>query len=351
MAANEYFEAFKSRVEALGGTVPPDAVYVNVHTPVHVFCAKDHDCWPPPASLQQGRGLCKICGGSNTPDSAWANFKAGVEKQGGTVLETKWLGSGKVHHVLCPAGHDCYIRPNQTQRGDRICGTCAGVVSPAEAEANFRAALAAANVTLLEPFWLGGKTPHRIRCAAGHETQIQPESVQRGNNVCENCHHGSSVFAWEAFKATVEFQSGKVLEPKWLGSNTPHLVVCSKGHESRITPGNTSRGRGICHVCAGKVWDALYVVTGLPGVKFGITSGDPRTRLKNHWRDGYTRVERLFTTLPDGVARALENKIALALKDNGFKPVLRREYFAIEALPLVLRIVDEALGPYEELAA
>jgi hypothetical protein len=85
-------------------------------------------------------------------------------------------------------------------------------------------------------------------------------------------------------------------------------------------------------------------VTGQCSFKFGITSGDARPRLRSHHRDGYVTVERLFTELPDGVARTLETTLIKNLAANGHKPVLRREYFPAEALDLVLSIVDEALG-------
>jgi hypothetical protein len=88
-------------------------------------------------------------------------------------------------------------------------------------------------------------------------------------------------------------------------------------------------------------------VTGTYSFKLGITSGDPRPRLHKHQLDGYSAVPRLFTGLPDGVAKAIEDRLLKDLPVNGFEPVLRNEYFAIEALPLVLRIVDETLGAQE----
>jgi hypothetical protein len=88
----------------------------------------------------------------------------------------------------------------------------------------------------------------------------------------------------------------------------------------------------------------FYVVTGTYSFKLGITSGDPRPRLCKHQLNGYTAVARLFTGLPDGAAKEMEDRLLKDLPTNGFEPVLRKEYFAIEALPLVLRIVDETLG-------
>jgi hypothetical protein len=100
-------------------------------------------------------------------------------------------------------------------------------------------------------------------------------------------------------------------------------------------------GSGVCATCAGKEWDTFYVVADdLDMVKFGITNGDPRRRLRVHQRDGLDQVVRLFSGLPDGVARALENNIRAALRDAREEPVRGREYFSSRALPLILDLVD-----------
>jgi hypothetical protein len=110
-------------------------------------------------------------------------------------------------------------------------------------------------------------------------------------------------------------------------------------------------GGGICAACAGREWDVLYVVTDDLGVvKFGITSGDARPRLRVHKRDGLDQIVRLFTGLPDGIARPLEDNIKAALRDAGEEPVRGREYFPARALPLILDLIDHhpaicAIGP------
>jgi len=87
------------------------------------------------------------------------------------------------------------------------------------------------------------------------------------------------------------------------------------------------------------VWDHFYVVTNQDTaiVKPGITSGDPRPRLKDHYADGYTTVER-SVSVPD--ARALELAVLGALRDAGEISVRGVEYFDIGALPTILDIVD-----------
>ena len=83
------------------------------------------------------------------------------------------------------------------------------------------------------------------------------------------------------------------------------------------------------------------------GLKFGITSGNPKPRLATHRRDGYRTAVRLFTKLPPMKAAELEQRLKLMdLPAAGFSPVRGREYFGIDALPVVLGIVDRELALY-----
>jgi hypothetical protein len=97
----------------------------------------------------------------------------------------------------------------------------------------------------------------------------------------------------------------------------------------------------VCSTCAGREWDTLYVVADdLDMVKFGITNGDPRPRLRAHRRDGLDQIVRLFTGLPDGVALEIENNLKAALRDAREEPIRGREYFPARVLPLILDLID-----------
>lgn len=92
----------------------------------------------------------------------------------------------------------------------------------------------------------------------------------------------------------------------------------------------------------GRLWDAFYVLLNEEDqtVKFGITSGDPRPRIKVHARDGYSTAVRLMKDLPAGVARELEKTMIATLKLAGVEPVRGFEYFHASALPVIVDIVD-----------
>ena len=108
----------------------------------------------------------------------------------------------------------------------------------------------------------------------------------------------------------------------------------------------------MCCTCAGSLWDVFYVTVNpaLGRMKFGITSGDPRGRLGNHRRAGYSEVVRVLPDLPD--ARRLEQHVRAALREAGVVAVQGWEYFDRSALALVLDIVDgwAAAHEYGEVA-
>lgn len=131
--------------------------------------------------------------------------------------------------------------------------------------------------------------------------------VRRGQGICNTCAGHDSAAAEAAFCAILAERAAELLE-SYVNSKTAVLVRCAAGHVTRPWPGYVLAGGGVCHVCAGKEWDAFYVVTSEAGVKFGITSGDARMRLAQHRTAGYRTVIRLLNGLPEGVAPQMEDR-------------------------------------------
>lgn len=331
---------FRARVEALGGCVL-ETEWLGMLNPHRIRCAQGHESAPRPKHvIYSGGGICRVCAGRD-PRAAEAAFRARIVELGGTVLEPQWLGTDRPHRVLCAAGHPSAPRPSDVKQGDGICKTCAGT-DPRAAEAAFRARVQELGGTVLEPAWLGSIKPHRIRCAAGHEVRRPPNSIQQGQGLCRACAGNDPKVAEQEFRARVQALGGEVLEPAWLGTLKPHRVRCSAGHESSPRPTALQQGIGLCRLCAGKVWDAFYVVLNEDDqiVKFGITSGDPRPRISAHARHGYCTTVRLMANLPLDVARPLERSVISALALAKIKPIRGREYFPASALPVILDIAD-----------
>ena len=173
-------------------------------------------------------------------------------------------------------------------------------------------------------------------------TAIRCRAVDQGFGFCVTCAGQDTDVAEAAFRKRVNDLGGTVLGRVRQRQTLVH-VRCPAGHDCYPRPSHIQQGIGICSEMRGRIYDVFYVVTGTYSFKLGITSGDPRPRLYKHRLDGYTAVARLFTGLPGSAAKGMEDRLLKDLPANGFEPVLGKEYFAIEALPLVLRIVDETL--------
>lgn len=331
--------AFRARVEELGGVVL-ETEWLGVSNRHRIRCAQGHEYAPRPRYVLAGGGICRTCSGLD-PHVAEAAFRARMEELGATILEPKWLGTDRPHRALCAAGHETAPRPSGLKQGEGICKTCAGTDSRV-AEAAFRSRVEELGGVVLEPVWLGSLKPHRIRCSGGHEVRRPPNSIRQGGGLCRTCAGNDPKVAEAAFRAQVEQRGGVVLEPVWLGVKTPHRVRCSAGHETTPRPSSIQQGGGICRACSGKVWDAFYVLLDEDGqtVKFGITSGDPRPRIACHARDGYGTEVRLMTDLPLGVAQGLETSTLATLKLAGLESIRGREYFHASALPIILDVAD-----------
>lgn len=341
--------AFRMRLIELYATLL-EPKYLGVKEPHHVRCAEGHDCYPSPASVRLGNGICRTCAG-NDPVVAEANFKARLIELGATQLEP-YRGALVPCHIRCAEGHDGYPTPASVGQGRGICATCAGR-DPAAAEANFMARLVELGATLVGPY-VNTQIPVHVRCAEGHDCYPRPnDTANRRQGICNTCVGQDPAVAESNFRRRLADLGATLVEPNYLGANTPHHVICPKGHDCYPRPSHVQQGRGICAACAGNVWDVFYVVTGPLGLKLGITLGDPKRRLGDHRRYGYTNLVRLWVGLPTTprmVAADLEYRLKFAdLPAAGFGPTQGTEHFDIEVLPVVLGIVDRELAWYPPL--
>ena len=325
---------FRARVAELGGEVI--GVYVRTKLRVTVRCPEGHvnDIWP--SAVLRGSGICLPCTYAAWKVGPAAEFRARVEKLGGTVLG-EYVNSNTPVLVRCKAGHERPAKPGQLTAGNGFCATCTGQDS-AVAAAAFLARMAAMGATVLGEY-VNAHTPVPARCAAGHPCEARPHDVRKGFGICRVCANQDPATAAAAFRAHLEKLGAVLLEPEWLGSMEPHRVRCPAGHLASPRPANVTR-QGICAKCAGKDWDAFYVVTAATSVKFGITNGDGSQRLAVHAARDYRTVVRLLTELPGDIAPELERAVLATLRLAGMRPVKGREYFDLSALPTILDVVD-----------
>lgn len=122
-------------------------------------------------------------------------------------------------------------------------------------------------------------------------------------------------------------------------------VRCRNGHASFIEVSfRFPRGgsKGFCSTCAEYSHNVFYALhsTKLRQVKIGITSGDPRPRLRQHMMYGFNSVTCLLTDLPSTVAPDLEAYCINVLETLGFKPVSGREFFDEFAIEEIEELVE-----------
>lgn len=335
--------AFHRRVAELGGAVL-ESKWLGNHTRHQVRCAAGHLARVRPNSVQQGSGICAICAGRSA-EGAEDEFKARLAEIGAALLEAEWLGSMEPHRIRCAEGHEVTVRPHHVRGRNGRCRICSRRDSDTAAR-EFRERLTDLGAVLLEPEWLGNRRPHRVLCAAGHQCSPRPESVQRGQGICQTCAGRDTNVAEAWFRARLAEDGAVLLEPKWLGARVRHRVRCAAGHVSTPLPNGVQQGNGVCRHCAGKTWDAFYVVADDDAalLKFGITTGSGKRRLTEHRRAGFATVHRFLSALEDNVALSLERDVRAALRLAGEEPVRGREYYSAGVTALVLDVVDHYPG-------
>lgn len=327
--------AFRAAVEKQGGVVV--GPYRSTQKPVHVQCVNGHDSYPTPPNVIQGSAICLTCAGRN-PEANAVAFAAAVEARGGTVVG-QYTSTVRPVHVVCAEGHDSYPTPRLVLKGAGICRTCSGT-NKGRSEPRFRQIISNLGGEVLGTY-KSVNSPTLVRCPNGHECRPIPKNVLNGQGICGICARNAPGVSEAEFRRAVADMGGQVLGP-FVGVSDPILVRCPQGHKGYPRPADVLRGTGICNACHGKTWDVFYTVVNdeIDVLKFGITSGDPRFRLNSHRSDGFHRVVRLHTKLPEGVARELENTVIACLRDARERPVRGREYFHVRVLPVVLDLVD-----------
>ncbi|MGO8959107.1 MAG: hypothetical protein ACLQFR_17330 [Streptosporangiaceae bacterium] len=339
---------FRACVADLGGTIT--GAYARTKCPVTVRCPAGHlnEVWP--MAVLRGNGICLTCvygGWKVAPEAA---FRQRVEALGGAVVG-EYATSLKPVLVTCSAAHENGVRPADVRKGRGICWTCADR-DPAKAEAAFLTRMALMGATALGPY-VNAHTGVPALCAAGHSVFARPHDVRKGLGICRVCAGQDPATAEAIFHARLAELGAVSLETQWTGASRPHRIRCAAGHASSPIPANVMSGQGICRTCAGMAWDAFYVVSHAVGhrVKFGITSGDPRPRLRTHRRYGYSEIVLLRTGLAGTLAPDAENAVKAALRDAGEKPVRGMEYFDISCLALILDVATHWLAETERRAS
>ncbi len=125
---------FYANIERLEGKVIGE--YVNSATKIECICSKGHTCFPMPVSLQQGQGMCLVCVGLD-PETSKRNFYANIKRLDGEVIG-EYVNSATKIECRCSRGHRCFPTPASIQQGQGMCLVCVGL-DPETSKQNFYA--------------------------------------------------------------------------------------------------------------------------------------------------------------------------------------------------------------------
>lgn len=181
--------------------------------------------------------------------TGYLRFVERLEGLGATLLEPHWLGTMTPHRVRCAAGHDCNPRPNNVVNGRGVCMICAGI-DPESAEKLFRSRVEEHGGTVLGKY-VNTNTPVLVRCAYGHLCSPTPGNVRGDRGLCRVCAGQDQEASEVRFRERLDELGATLLEPRWLGADEPHRVRCAAGHDCNPRPNNAVR-YGICKICAGQ---------------------------------------------------------------------------------------------------
>lgn len=197
--------------------------------------------------------------------------------------------------------------------------------------------------------WTGARSRYAATCGHGHACQPMPNKVDAGESGCVPCGIRQRAQAKTAPMRQRfldwALDNGYTLHGfEWRGVMATYPATCPWGHPCSPCPNRIEAGQGGCWGCAGRAWDAFYIVTGGGVLKFGITAGDARVRLAAHRRDGLGDVVLVRLGLAGSYALDLEREVRRLLDLAGVQPVRGREYFPVATRNMVLAVAEEWLG-------
>jgi hypothetical protein len=99
----------------------------------------------------------------------------------------------------------------------------------------------------LNSIWLGKNSRYRLRCANGHEFDLQASSIRLKTAHCNKCRQQ------ERLQAVVQMaiaKDGRCLETQYLGDGARYRFVCAQGHAWAADPISMRSRDSWCPHCA-----------------------------------------------------------------------------------------------------
>ena len=257
--------------------------YQGMNNLVHLMCDKGHTYWQNAAYSCQASG-CSVCRGY-TKEAGEIRFRKYIQDRGG-IMTGKYINNRVEVSVVCDKGHNFDIAPYSTYaagwcrecaracpktaktrpKRDKICPkhgeplsrydeTCPnrGEVCPKHGENCSKQAEEkfTRNVALMRGIMMGtyanARTKVGIQCEFGHQFNMNPASVSRGR-WCPECRGKCPIAAERKFKEAIAKREGTIVG-QYINSHARTDVICSKGHEFKISQSDAVHGGSWCKVC------------------------------------------------------------------------------------------------------
>jgi hypothetical protein len=257
-------------------------LYTSANIPVSCICPYGHLCFLRPNDIVTGRsGWCLTCSGK-TFEIMSANFYVLVQPSGFTLKES-YTGSHTPVLCECPQGHKCFLTPNHVQQRGVKCSTCSRRNKNA-AEIWFRNRAKHDGVTI-NGIYVNNKTKIACICSKDHPCFPRPNDIQQGQGWCKTCAIRDKEIGEANFRSNIESQGGHV-DSEYIGALIPVKITCVKGHFGSVQPNAVQQGQGICQQCE-VIFDRLYLITGtfddVQWAKFGLASGESRCKMHAYY--------------------------------------------------------------------
>jgi len=205
-------------------------------------CAAGHEWEATPHNIQQRGSWCPECAGNK--QKTLADMYALAAAKGGEFISAKYAGRHKKHLWRCARDHEWQATPGSIRQGS-WCPECAG--KRPKTLADMHALAASRGGKFLSGECLGVDAKHRWRCATGHEWEATPDSVRQGR-WCPTCA-GNKPKVLADMHALAAQRGGEFLSAEYLGMGVKHRWRCAAGHEWQAVPSSIQRGSW-CPVCA-----------------------------------------------------------------------------------------------------
>jgi hypothetical protein len=165
--------------------------YVNSETPITMTCPQGHSCRPLPRNVLSGGGICAICPGERRRNESQRTFREYLaQNHPGAVIDGKYINVQTPISMRCPVGHNCYPRPAQVLRGGGICLLCARIGEPRrrEYELKFHAYVQQNHPgASIDGKYVNNRTKISMTCPEKHPCNPRPANVVRGRGICIIC--------------------------------------------------------------------------------------------------------------------------------------------------------------------